>query len=170
MFVLVKKQDLVPSCFGYNFHMFVSMLPYVLLATCLIAVSLCEISLKMQRYSVIRTTTNPTVPFAGGLLHRCKTGGSFLYSCNKCSPHLHPKQKKRGTRTGLFEGAPQYLSGKTASHHSCRNHRELRREGRGEPMAAAKRMQMYCYLLKICYTKNEKILVIARVSLENPYF
>jgi len=37
-------------------------------------------------------------------------------------------------------------------------------------MAAAKRMQMYCYLLKICYTKNEKILVIARVSLENPYF
>lgn len=27
-------------------------------------------------------------------------------------------------------------------------------------MAAAKRMQMYCYILKIGYHKNEKILVI----------
>lgn len=50
VFVLVNKYDLLPPCFKCNLHMFMPMLPYVLLATCLIAVPHCEIFLKMLGY------------------------------------------------------------------------------------------------------------------------
>lgn len=50
VFVLANKYDTTPPCFKCSFHMFMSPLPYVLLATCLTAVSHDEIFLEMLRY------------------------------------------------------------------------------------------------------------------------